>query len=121
MIRQNRYARSVGRCFKHNFDWRLWRCGFTPTKYRKLRYVEYIGRNRIIVFYEIMKNYRNGVYGDSNITLSEIFVRVGYPNLMGDMTDEELTYLRDSSDGMLHQAFSSEISKRKAQQDSNGI
>lgn len=97
------------------------KCGFTPTKYQKLRYAEYTGRNRIIVFNEIMKNYRNGAYGDSDITLNEIFVRAGYPNLMNDMTDEELVYLRDLSAGVLHQVFSFEISKRKEQQDSNGI
>lgn len=60
----------------------------------------------------IMQQYRNGKFGEENLTLKEILVAAGEPNLLNEMTISEIQYLCDHSSGMLKSMFSS-LQKKK--------
>lgn len=62
--------------------------------------------NRDLLQYrQIMKNYQKGQYGSQNLHLDEILFRAGEPNLLGQMTLEELNELIATSFGMTRELF----------------
>ena len=60
----------------------------------------------IVKYYEIMKNYRNGIYGNNHLTMHEILEKAGVPNLFNEMSLEEIEYLiKTSTSGMTKMMF----------------
>lgn len=69
--------------------------------------IEVLNTPLIVKYNEVMNNYRNGVYGNKHLLLSEIFQKAGVPNLLKDMSFEELDYLsKISTSGMTRMMFS---------------
>ena len=56
-------------------------------------------------FYKIMEEYRDGKYGNEFLNIFEILSRAGEPDLLNNMSIEELTYLERTSSGETKQAF----------------
>ena len=50
-------------------------------------------------FYKIMDEYRNGKDGNRNLNVLKILDMAGFPNLLNEMSIEELTYLERTSSG----------------------
>ena len=44
-------------------------------------------------YYEIMNEFRKGKYGNEHLTLAEILMRAGEPDLLHKMSSEELIYI----------------------------
>ncbi len=55
---------------------------------------------KIMQYKEILKKYRNGEFGDESLHLNEILEKAGYPNILNEMSDEELDTLANESYGM---------------------
>lgn len=65
------------------------------------------GKSSLIVkYYEIMKNYRNGIYGNNHLTMHEILEKAGVPNLFAEMSIDDIDYLiKASTTGMTKMMF----------------
>ena len=50
-------------------------------------------------YYEIMRKYREGKYGNENLNVYEILNIAGEPNLLNQMRLDELIYLEKNSSG----------------------
>ena len=55
---------------------------------------------KIMQYKEILKKYRNDEFGDESLHLNEILEKAGYPNILNEMSDEELDTLANESYGM---------------------
>lgn len=53
----------------------------------------------IQLFHKIMDEYRNGKDGNRNLNVLKILDMAGFPNLLNEMSIEELTYLEKTSSG----------------------
>lgn len=56
--------------------------------------------DNLIKYREIIKKYQNGEYGCEHLSLYEILLRAGEPNLLRQMSLEELDELINNSFGM---------------------
>lgn len=63
-------------------------------------------------YYEMINNYRSGMYGNKHLTLNQILKISGNDNLLYEMSIEELSYLKEKSFGMLKLVFQSLINQR---------
>lgn len=75
--------------------------------------------DKILIYEEIMKRYRNGDFGNSNLSMHDILESAGYPNLINDMTGEEFQELIDKSSGFTKLMFSNIRSKKMSSFESN--
>ena len=56
--------------------------------------------NNLLKYKEIINKYKNGEYGSITLHLNEILEKAGYPNLIDEMSDEELETLSKESEGI---------------------
>lgn len=61
---------------------------------------------RVRRYLEIMDDYHSGKLGHANLTLREILVKSGEPDLINSMNKDELMYLAEKSSGILRGFFS---------------
>ena len=47
-------------------------------------------KDRVLRFHSIMEQYRRGDFGDEHLTLYDILLRAGEPDLIKEMTPDEL-------------------------------
>ena len=57
------------------------------------------------MYYQIMDNYRNGLYGNDHLTMNEILKRANCPDLFNMMKLEEIDYLLNSCTGQARHFF----------------
>ena len=72
----------------------------------------------ILKYNDIMARYRNGEFGNNHLTLREILNMAGEPDLLNNMTIDELEYLALQSSGMLKSLFS-KLQKEKLERQDN--
>ena len=56
-------------------------------------------------FHKIMDEYRNGKDGNRNLNVLKILDMAGFPNLLNEMSIDELTYLEKTSSGETREAI----------------
>lgn len=78
-----------------------------------------ISTNNLTKYKEIMERYKNGEFGEEDLSLHEILLRAGEPNLLRQMSLEELEKLVDSSYGISRALFIT-LRKELESQKSNG-
>ena len=61
--------------------------------------------NHVQEYNEIMQRYWNGEFGDTNLTLAQIFTAAGEPNFWDKLTVEEVECLLNQSSGILRMFF----------------
>lgn len=61
--------------------------------------------DNLLKFREIMKKYKNGEYGSITLHLNEILEKAGCPNLIDEMSAEELEILSNESSGITKTLF----------------
>ena len=68
---------------------------------------------KLLQYKEILKRYRNGEFGEESMHLNEILEAAGYPNILEEMTSDELQTLADESFGISKSLY---LSYRKKKQ-----
>lgn len=68
----------------------------------------------IVKYYEIMKNYRDGIYGNGHLTMHEILEKASVPNLFAEMSIDDIDYLiKASTTGMTKMMFTAIKSQKE--------
>lgn len=75
--------------------------------------------DKILLFENIMERYREGEFGNDYLSMHDILEKAGYPNLMNDMTVEEIQKLIDKSSGFTKLMFSNIRSKKMSNLESD--
>lgn len=76
--------------------------------------------DKILIYEEIMKKYRNGEFGNDNLSMHDILERAGYPNLLEEMNFEEIQELINNSNGFSKMLFLN-VRNNKKENIENGI
>ena len=76
--------------------------------------------DKILIYEEIMKKYRNGEFGNDNLSMHDILERAGYPNLLEEMNFEEIQELINNSNGFSKMLFLN-VRNNKNENIENGI
>ena len=61
--------------------------------------------DKILIYKEIMERYRNGEFGNDNLSMHDILERAGYPMLLEEMNLEEIDELINNSTGFSKMLF----------------
>lgn len=61
--------------------------------------------DKILIYKEIMERYRNGEFGNDNLSMHDILERAGYPKLLEEMNLEEIDELINNSTGFSKMLF----------------
>lgn len=61
--------------------------------------------DKILIYKEIMERYRNGDFGNSNLSMHDILERAGHPKLLEEMTLKEIDELINNSTGFSKMLF----------------
>lgn len=67
---------------------------------------------------KIMEQYRNGEFGEDNLSVYDILSKAGKPNLLEKMSIEELQELYENSSGMFKTLFRIQLLRKKEMEDS---
>lgn len=76
--------------------------------------------DKILIYREIMERYRNGDFGNDNLSMHDILERAEHPKLLEEMDLEEIQELINNSNGFSKMLF---LNVRKDKNDNieNGV
>lgn len=75
---------------------------------------------KLLLFENIMEKYRNGEFGNSNLSMHDILEKAGYPKLLEEMTLKEIDELINNSNGFSKMLFLN-VRNNKKENIENGI